>query len=106
MSELRTNIRVTAEGLGIISKPVVTFLVLLYDARAGAQESLALLAFAGGQMAYGTMVLGTYIVYYHPRQIWPKHLPSNPQNPCARSLKNTSVFSDLGMHQEQTEGVL
>ena len=106
MSELRTNIRVTAEGLGIISKPVVTFLVLLYDARTGAQGSLALLAFAGGQLAYGTMVLGTYMVYYHPHRIWPKRLPPNPQHPCACSLKNTSVFSDPVLHQGQTEGVL
>ena len=106
MSELRTNIRVTAEGLGIISKPVVTFLVLLYDARTGAQGSLALLAFAGGQLAYGAVVLGTYMVYYHPRQIWPKRLPPNPQNPYARFLKNTSVLSDLKILQGRTESVL
>lgn len=75
MAELRTGVRVRAEGLGITAKTLVTFLVLLYDTWRGADGKLALLAFAGGQLAYGTFVLGTYIVYYGTRNMWPTRSP-------------------------------
>lgn len=75
MSQLRTGVRVTAEGLGITSKTLVTFLVLLYDKRSGAQGALALLAFAGGQLAHGAVVLLTYMVYFGPRNMWPRRPP-------------------------------
>jgi oligosaccharide translocation protein RFT1 len=63
MAELRTNVRVRAEGLGITGKTVVTFLVLVYDSRRE-ERTLALLAFATGQLAYGIIVLGAYLACY------------------------------------------
>jgi oligosaccharide translocation protein RFT1 len=75
MSELRTGVRVRAEGLGITAKTLVTFLVLLYDTRSNASGKLALLAFAGGQLAYGTFVLGTYVTYYGTQKMWPTKPP-------------------------------
>jgi oligosaccharide translocation protein RFT1 len=62
MGELRTIVRVRAEGLGITAKTLVTFLVLVYDARrnSDAEGRLALLAFAFGQLAYSSAVLATY----------------------------------------------
>jgi oligosaccharide translocation protein RFT1 len=73
MAELRTRIRVRAEGLGITSKTVVTFLVLLYDSkREGRQGELALLAFAGGQLAYAFFVFITYLGCYGRLHLWPK----------------------------------
>jgi oligosaccharide translocation protein RFT1 len=63
MAELRTNVRVTAEGLGIAGKTLTTFLILLYDTWRGG-GTLALLSFAGGQLAYGLIVLLTYLAFY------------------------------------------
>ncbi|KAG5646159.1 hypothetical protein DXG03_004212 [Asterophora parasitica] len=70
MAELRTGVRVRAEGLGITTKTVVTFLVLLYDLRRGGEGTLALIAFAGGQLAYGAAVLATYVAAYGAGHIW------------------------------------
>lgn len=73
MAELRTNVRVKAEGLAITVKTLVTFLVLVYDASRGESGgTLTLLAFAGGQMAYGITALLTYLAYYLVRDAWPK----------------------------------
>ena len=72
MSELRTTVRVTAEGLGVISRAVLTFLVLVYDTRSGGQGSLALLAFATGQLAYGVVVLLAYMAHYNLGAVLPK----------------------------------
>jgi actin-related protein len=64
MAELRTRIRVRVEGLGITSKTVVTFLVLYDSKREGRQGELALLAFAGGQLAYAFFVFIIYLGCY------------------------------------------
>ncbi|GLB44124.1 putative rft-1-domain-containing protein [Lyophyllum shimeji] len=72
MTQLRTRDRVKAEGLGITSKTIVTFLVLLHDLRSGGNGSLALIAFAAGQLAYGAAVLATYVAAYGTRHMWPK----------------------------------
>ena len=71
MSRLLTGIRVRAEGLSITSKSVVTFLVLLLDARSG-QGNLALLAFAIGQLAYATTLFLAYISHFGTECLWPK----------------------------------
>ncbi|KAG5650470.1 hypothetical protein H0H81_012133 [Sphagnurus paluster] len=78
MAGLQTGVRVRAEGFGITSKTVVTFIVLVYDARrvGGGDGALALLAFAGGQLAYGAGVLLTYIAAYGTRPLWPQRLAS------------------------------
>lgn len=65
MAELRTKVRVRAEGLGITGKALITFFMLVYDTRRGeGQGALALLAFAGGQLTYGVIVLLTYLTFY------------------------------------------
>ena len=64
MVQLKTNIRVKAEGVGITAKSMVTFLVLLYDVRkADGQGELALLAFALGQLAYSFACWVVYLGY-------------------------------------------
>ncbi|ESK86237.1 oligosaccharide translocation protein rft1 [Moniliophthora roreri MCA 2997] len=60
MTELKTHVRVRAEGIGITMKAIVTFLILFCD-QGG---DLALLAFAFGQLAYGTTVLLLYLFSY------------------------------------------
>ncbi|KAG6853215.1 hypothetical protein C0991_006118 [Blastosporella zonata] len=72
MAELRTGVRVRAEGLGITAKTVVTFLVLVYDLRTGGEGGLALIAFAAGQLVYGATVLATYMTAYGIDCWWPK----------------------------------
>ncbi|RDB21551.1 Oligosaccharide translocation protein RFT1 [Hypsizygus marmoreus] len=80
MAELRTGVRVKAEGLGITVKTIVTFLVLLYDMRSGG-HTLALLAFAAGQLAYGAAVLFIYVAYYGVQSTWPKRPPQTQDKP-------------------------
>lgn len=64
MVQLKTNIRVKAEGVGITAKSMVTFLVLLYDIRkADGQGELALLAFTLGQLAYSFACWVVYLGY-------------------------------------------
>ncbi|TFK37659.1 Rft protein-domain-containing protein [Crucibulum laeve] len=72
MAELKTNVRVRAEGLGVTCKSIVTFLVLLLDSRRRNHGSLALLAFAAGQLAYGTVILLTYLNYFGTKYLRPK----------------------------------
>lgn len=65
MGELRTGVRVRAEGMGVIAKSTTTFLVLFYDSQMGSTEDgLTLLAFAAGQLAYATTVFITYYKLY------------------------------------------
>ena len=61
MAELRTSLRVKAEGLAVTGKAITTFLILSYDARTEGRDGLTLLAFAGGQLAYGVILLLAYI---------------------------------------------
>ncbi|KAF9269362.1 Rft-1-domain-containing protein [Marasmius fiardii PR-910] len=67
MIELKTGIRVRAEGAGITLKTIVTFLVLLYDYTNRPKRDLALLSFALGQLAYGTCVFVIYAWNYNGR---------------------------------------
>lgn len=71
MSRLLTGVRVRAEGFSITIKSVVTFLVLLLDARSG-RGNLALLAFAIGQLAYATTLFLAYISHFGTECLWPK----------------------------------
>jgi hypothetical protein len=68
MVQLKTNVRVRAEGCGITAKSIVTFLVLLAD-KGG---SLALLAFATGQLAYSLACLVVYLVYFGMARLKPQ----------------------------------
>jgi oligosaccharide translocation protein RFT1 len=73
MSELRTDVRVKAEGLGVTGKTIVTFLVLYYDSKQGANGDLALLAFALGQLSYSICVLLKYVNSYGMQSLRPKY---------------------------------
>jgi hypothetical protein len=62
MGELKTHIRVQAEGTGIIAKTAVTFLAIQVGLRQSTEEgSFALLSFAAGQISYALVVLGIYM---------------------------------------------
>jgi len=84
MAELRTTLRVRAEGLGVAGRAIITFLVLFYDARTGGgRGEWALVAFAGGQLVYGIIVLVTYLAFYGTQHLSPRMLqikrPSDPE---------------------------
>jgi oligosaccharide translocation protein RFT1 len=65
MGELRTGVRVRAEGLGVVAKTTATFTVLLWESRSlGEHGTLALPAFAVGQLAYAVVVLSSYLIAY------------------------------------------
>jgi oligosaccharide translocation protein RFT1 len=76
MVDLKTNVRVRAEGLGITAKSILTFLILLYDSREGSGD-FALVAFAVGQLAYSVVMFLTYTVSFGWGVIQPKK-PSSP----------------------------
>lgn len=58
-NELRLNVRVRAEGVAVVSKSVVAFLVLAF-----ASGEWALVAFAVGQAAYGLSLLIVFLRVY------------------------------------------
>ncbi|EKM74897.1 hypothetical protein AGABI1DRAFT_132740 [Agaricus bisporus var. burnettii JB137-S8] len=68
MVQLKTNVRVRAEGCGITAKSIVTFLVLLAD-KGG---RWALLAFAVGQFSYSLACLVVYLVYFGVGRLKPQ----------------------------------
>lgn len=62
MTSLKIHLRVRAEGVAITAKTLATFLVLVYDASRGDEGGdLALLAFAFGQLLYGSSVFLIYL---------------------------------------------
>lgn len=68
MVQLKTNVRVRAEGCGITAKSIVTFLVLLAD-KGG---RWALLAFAVGQFSYSLACLVVYLVCFGVGRLKPQ----------------------------------
>ncbi|KAF8162135.1 RTF domain-containing protein [Pholiota molesta] len=91
MSELKVGVRVRAEGLGVTAKSLTTFLVLMYDARAGT-GGLALVAFALGQLMYSAVVFGTYLAYLGVGYMRPK-LPS-PSSSSSKSATLIATYLD------------
>jgi hypothetical protein len=78
MSKLQTNIRVRAEGSGIILKPIVIILVLLYDTYIqNGDGHLALVAFALGQLAYAATLFCVYRFHYGAISFMPKPIRSS-----------------------------
>ncbi|KAJ3772885.1 Rft protein-domain-containing protein [Lentinula raphanica] len=63
MVNLKTHLRVRAEGVAITAKTLTTFFVLVYDASRG-HGDLALLAFAFGQLSYGASLFFMYLREY------------------------------------------
>jgi hypothetical protein len=75
MSRLRTDIRVRAEGSGLIIKPIVIILALSYDTLFGSPEGhLALVAFALGQLAYAATLFYVYRSRYKGVSLLPKRV--------------------------------
>ena len=82
-NELKLNVRVRAEGVAVVLKSVVTFLVLAFASR-----QWALVSFAAGQAAYGFSLLVVFLgvykgdVDYFPRLVQTvlhgKYVPSLP----------------------------
>ncbi|KAG6379086.1 Rft protein-domain-containing protein [Boletus reticuloceps] len=81
MGEVRTDARVKAEGLGIIVKTIITYLILLYDDNRRHLGELALIAFALGQLAYSATVFWTYKPQFPESSLWPISLPEQHQTP-------------------------
>ncbi|KAG9318302.1 Rft-1-domain-containing protein [Chiua virens] len=81
MGEVCTNVRVRAEGFGIILKTVTTYLALLYDSNSQYPGELALMAFAFGQLAYSAAVFGVYRSQFPALNIWPTALPKQQRTP-------------------------
>jgi hypothetical protein len=81
---------VRAEGLGVTAKSLTTFLVLMYDARAGT-GGLALVAFALGQLMYSAVVFGTYIAYLGVGYMRPQ-LPSPPSSSPSSGYANVLSY--------------
>ncbi|KAG8217356.1 Rft protein-domain-containing protein [Butyriboletus roseoflavus] len=75
MGEVRTDVRVRAEGLGIIIKTITTYLILLYDSNSRHPSELALMAFALGQLAYSATVFWVYKSQFPELSLWPTSLP-------------------------------
>ncbi|EPQ55804.1 Rft-1-domain-containing protein [Gloeophyllum trabeum ATCC 11539] len=75
MGELRTNVRVRAEAVGVIGKAMTTFLLLFIDSkRQSDEEKLSLVAFAMGQLMYAILVLIMYLVEYPMSLSGPKSM--------------------------------
>ena len=87
MGEVRTDVRVQAEGLGIIVKTITTYFMLLHDSKSQHSGELALMAFALGQLAYSAAVFGVYKLQFPQSSLWPTGLP-NPQ----RTPKSVTCF--------------
>ena len=75
MGEVRTDVRVRAEGLGIIIKTITTYLILLYDSKSRNSGELALMAFALGQLAYSATVFWVYKLRFPETSLWLTSLP-------------------------------
>lgn len=71
MTRLKTSVRVRAEGLGITIKSIITFLILFYDSKSD-QGTLALVAFAVGQLSYSLAMMVAYICYFGPKVMFPR----------------------------------
>ncbi|CAK5280946.1 unnamed protein product [Mycena citricolor] len=81
MVEMKTHIRVRAEGAGVMFKTLITFLVLFCDSRFVLDGKLALAAFALGQLAYALTLLVVYVGHFGIAALFPQ--PKNGNSPPA-----------------------
>jgi oligosaccharide translocation protein RFT1 len=93
MGEVRTGIRVSAEGLGITVKTIITYLVLLYDSSISRRSGeLALMAFALGQLAYSATVFTVYALQMPEANLLPSRLPEYYQKSPKSVLHHCDYF--------------
>ncbi|KAH7889871.1 Rft protein-domain-containing protein [Phlebopus sp. FC_14] len=91
MGEVRTGIRVRAEGAGISTKTLVTYAILLYERKSlSGSGPLALIAFALGQLSYSIVVFIIYLLHMPKSPIWPVRLPQ--QHSGTASTSRTREF--------------
>lgn len=96
MGQVCTDVRVKAEGLGIIVKTITTYLTLLYDSKSWQPGELALMAFALGQLAYSTTAFAVYKSQFPELSLWPTSLPQQQQiSKCAIYPSNFSLLLTL-----------
>ena len=84
MAELKTGVRVRAEGLGITSKSLTTFLLLFYNTRRGKEDDLALVAFAAGQLMYSVVMFFVYTALIGENHMWPKGSSTSGYSHCVK----------------------
>ncbi|KAJ6500598.1 Rft protein-domain-containing protein [Mycena sanguinolenta] len=87
-AEMKTHIRVRAEGMGITTKTLVTYLVLLYDFKTEMAGDLALIAFAVGQLAYSLILLVVYLSHYG----FPALFPASPDESAKKGALQDGIF--------------
>ncbi|EED81798.1 predicted protein, partial [Postia placenta Mad-698-R] len=81
-NDVRVDLRVKAEGIAVILKTLVTFVILVIGS-----ANVALLAFAAGQAAYSLALLGTYMRdYKQPPLFWPHRVVLEVHGKCVLSL--------------------
>ncbi|KAJ7915534.1 Rft protein-domain-containing protein [Mycena leptocephala] len=102
MAEMKTHIRVRAEGTGVMLKTLVTFLVLFYDSKADMDGALALIAFAMGQLSYSLCLLGVYLSHYGFSALFPASPSTSATNGAVDDgiirLSLTMTFQSLIKH--------
>ncbi|KAJ6582822.1 Rft protein-domain-containing protein [Mycena sp. CBHHK59/15] len=102
MAEMKTHVRVRAEGTGVMCKTFVTFLVLLYDSKRGMDGELALMAFALGQLSYSLCLLLVYVSHYGLSSLFPTPLSTRfvlgPGNDEIFRLSLTMTYQSLIKH--------
>ncbi|KAJ7491225.1 Rft-1-domain-containing protein [Mycena latifolia] len=91
MAESKTHIRVRAEGTGVMTKTLVTFLVLLYDSKTEMDGALALMAFALGQLSYSLCILLVYLSHYGFSALFPTLTPSATKGPVNDEIFRLSL---------------
>ena len=94
MAELRTSVRVRAEGLGITSKSLTTFLLLFYNTRRG-KDDLALVAFAAGQLTYSVVMFFVYTSHIGDQHMWPKGPSASGYGHCVKLFQHPKLTWSL-----------
>ena len=93
MGQVCTDVRVRAEGLGIIVKTIATYLTLLYDSSSQQPGQLALIAFALGQLAYSATVFAVYKAHFPGLSLSPTSLAKQQQTSKCVTHLSTHLYS-------------
>jgi oligosaccharide translocation protein RFT1 len=90
-NDLRFDVRVRAEGTAVMSKTLITFLILAF-----APNEWALFAFAAGQAAYGFSLLVVFFRAY-PRDIsfFPRQVKVTIHGKCVVSFRTSNPSTEL-----------
>lgn len=91
MAELKTGVRVRAEGLGITSKSLTTFLLLSYNTRRGKDDDLALVAFSAGQLMYSVVMFFVYTTHIGDQHMWPKESSASGYSHCIKLFQHPKL---------------